>query len=94
MEELYNSIGVWVKSAFPDAGSVEHLLKLRHEAVEAINSPGDITEYADCLIALLGASYKAGIGYNDLLKETKSKLMVNTTRNWKKESDGTYQHVV
>jgi len=94
MEELYNNIGLWAKSAFPDAGSVEHLLKLRQEAVEAINSPEDITEYADCLIALLGASFKAGFDYSDLLKAVENKLLVNTTRNWKKESDGTYQHVL
>lgn len=94
MEDLYNSIGLWVKSAFPEAGTVDHLLKLRHEAMDAINSPGDITEYADCLIALLGASFKVGFDYDSLLNATNSKLLVNTTRSWKKESDGTYQHVV
>ena len=89
---LFNSIGEWSKNAFPDAGSIEHIIKLKHEAQEVIEAPYDIKEYADCAIALFAAAYKADIAFFELINAIESKLEVNKNRKWAKLSDGTHQH--
>lgn len=91
-KRLYNSIGEFSKKTFSDSGSVEHLLKLKQEADEAIKDPDNIKEYADILIALLGASYKANFTFEELMNATKDKLKVLKKREWIKQEDGTYQH--
>lgn len=88
----FNSIGEWSKNAFPDANSITHIVKLKHEAQEVIESPYDIKEYADCIIALFAAAYKADIAFFELVGAVESKLEVNKNRKWTKLSDGTYQH--
>lgn len=90
---LYEEIGAWSKNAFPDANSIDHLQKLKHEAQEAKETPYKIEEYADCMIALLAAAWKADIAFFELIEAVESKLEVNKKRNWKKLSDGTYQHL-
>jgi hypothetical protein len=90
--ELYTEIGAFAAEKFPDAGPVEHLLKLRTECGEAINAPGDVIEYADCLIALLGAAHKQGFSLNMLLGATEKKLALNMARKWVRLPDGQYQH--
>lgn len=89
---LFNSIGEWSKNAFPDANSIAHIVKLKHEAQEVIEAPYDIKEYADCIIALFAAAYKADIAFFELVGAVESKLEVNKNRKWTKLSDGTYQH--
>ena len=89
---LFNAIGEWSKNALPDAGSIEHIIKLKHEAQEVIEAPYDIKEYADCFIALLAAAYKADIAFFELVEAVQNKLEVNKNRKWTKLSDGTYQH--
>jgi len=89
---LYNDIGEWARKAFPDANSIAHMIKLKHEAQEVIEAPYDVKEYADCLIALIGAVHKADISLFELIDATKEKLEVNKKRNWIKLEDGTYQH--
>jgi len=89
---LFNSIGEWSKNAFPDADSIKHIIKLKNEAQEVIEAPYDIKEYADCIIALLAAAYKADISFFELVEAVKNKLEVNKNRKWTKLSDGTYQH--
>ena len=89
---LYNEIGEWSKSAFPDANSIAHIIKMKHEAQEVIEAPYDTKEYADCLIALVAAAYKADICLFELIEATKDKLEINKKRKWVKLTDGTYQH--
>jgi len=91
-EELYNDLGEWTKNVFPDADSVAHLFKLKDETEEAIKTPNDIMEYADCLMAIFGASYKAGFTYDELMSACKDKLVINKTRKWVKGNNNTYQH--
>ena len=50
---LFIDIGQWSIDAFPDAGAIEHIIKLKHEAQEVIEAPRDVKEYTDCIIALL-----------------------------------------
>ena len=89
---LFDAMGKFATEKFPDVGSIEHLKKLKHEADEAIAEPQNLVEYADCLLALFGAVYKAGFTYEDLLKASEDKLEIVKKRNWKRLSDGTYQH--
>jgi len=90
--EIYNQIGEWAKVVFPDAGSIEHMIKLKIEAQEVIVDSGDITEYADCFICLFAAAYKMGFSFPDLLGAIENKFEINKQRNWAKLPDGTYQH--
>lgn len=90
--ELFNNMGRFAVKEFPEAGSIEHLKKLKQEADEAIEKPNDLEEYADILLALFGAAYKAGFTYEQLLKASKSKFEVVQKRKWIKLPDGTYQH--
>ena len=89
---LFSRVGKFATEAFPDATPVEHLLKLQHEAVEAQMEPNDRYEYADCLICLLAAAYKAGLTYDDLLGVADEKLTICLSRSWVRKDDGTYQH--
>ena len=89
---LFDFMGQFAVKTFPDAGSIEHLKKLKIEADEAIEEPKDIIEYADCLLALFGAAYKAGFSYNQLIEASKTKFEIVKSRKWEKLSDGTYQH--
>ena len=90
---LFNRMGRFAVSTFPDAPPAEHLLKLQKEAEEAQNEPTDATEYADCLLALFGAAYKAGFSFLELLRVADEKLTVCECRKWVRQADGTYQHI-
>lgn len=89
---LFENMGKLSMEIFPKATSIEHLIKLKNEADETINDPKNIIEYADCLLALFAACYKAGYTYEDLLKAGETKMEILKNRNWKIIEDGTYQH--
>lgn len=89
---LFDAMGSFAVKTFPDAGSIEHLKKLKHEADEAIAEPQNVEEYADMLLALFGAAEKAGITHKQLIEASEGKLEVVKTRTWVKLPDGTYQH--
>lgn len=90
---LFNSMGHFATETFPDAGPREHLLKLKEEADEAIAEPHKVDEYADCLLALFGAAFKAGIDNKELLSAATRKFEIVRGRTWERMPDGTYQHV-
>lgn len=91
---LYQLIGNLAYRLFPDAGSIEHMKKLKQEADEVISEPNNIEEYADCLFALISASVKAGYSYNELIEATFKKACINQKRKWKLMPDGTHQHII
>ena len=90
--DLFSKMGKFVDTTFPEATAVEHLRKLKQESQEAIEAPRDITEYADCSLALDGATHKAGFTYEDLQEAKKQKLEILKNRRWERQADGTYQH--
>jgi hypothetical protein len=92
LTQLYRDIGEFSMKVFPDAGPIQHMLKLKEEADEVIANNYDKEEYADCLIALFAAAYKSNITLGDLINHTKVKLSINIKRKWKKLKDGTYKH--
>ena len=89
---LFDAMGKFAVEKFPDAGSIEHLKKLKHEADEAIAEPQNLVEYADILLALFGAAYKAGFTYEQLLEASEGKFEIVQKRTWIRVDDGTYQH--
>ena len=89
---LFDAMGKFAVEKFPDAGSIEHLKKLKHEADEAIAEPQNLVEYADILLALFGAAYKAGFTYEQLLEASVGKFEIVQKRTWIRLDDGTYQH--
>lgn len=91
--ELYEQMGKFSIETFPEADSIDHLKKLQSETIEAIQAPKDIYEYADCLLCIFGAAYKAGFSYGELKLAIETKLYINQNRNWEKLEDGTYQHI-
>lgn len=93
IKKLYEYIGDLSYKLFPKATSYEHILKMKQEADEVLNDLNNKEEYADCLFALLAASYKAGITIKELLNETLEKAIINEGRKWKEMPDGTHQHV-
>lgn len=90
---LFEDVSKTFKEIFPTSTAVEHLRKLQHEAKEAEEAPDDITEYADCLLGILGAASKSGISLNELIEASRQKLHVCKSRKWQLLPDGTYQHI-
>ena len=91
---LFNEMGEFSVKTFTGATAKGHLRKLKEEADEAIEDPTDIKEYADCLMALFGAAYKAGFTYDSLIQAGKEKLEINKSRKWVKLENEIYQHVI
>jgi len=92
MKAVYKRIAKLVDKVFPHAGAVEHLLKLKEETEEAIAEPDDVSEYADCFIALVGAAHKAGISFELFTLAIERKMEINESREWEEQADGTYKH--
>ncbi len=90
---LFDSLSEFVFKTFPDASSNSHLKKLKLEADEAMQNNKDCSEYADCLMAVYGATAKAGFSFYELINAGFEKLEINKTRKWQRLADGTYQHI-
>lgn len=60
-------------------GALKHLAK---EAIEAAAAPGDLMEYADCLLLLLDACRRAGFTLADLVDAAAVKMVINKKRVW------------
>lgn len=93
MEKVYNDMYKFSIDVFPDSTEIGHLKKLKVETDEAIEQPGDIYEYADCLLALFAASGKAGFTFDELLNASQEKLEIVKKRKWKIGDNGLYQHI-
>jgi hypothetical protein len=66
-------------------GSLKHLVK---EAEEALGTPMEIEEYADCLIVLLDALRRAGFTVQEVTEAARLKMEVNVGRRWPPSVDG------
>lgn len=82
---LWNEQSRWSQRTFGSdtvrgpIGPLKHLVK---EAGEALADPHNKTEYADCLLLVMDASRRAGVGLEELLVAAWDKLRVNRYRNW------------
>lgn len=93
VDSLFKRIGLWSSITFPDARAVDHIKKLKAEADEVIQSPDSIGEYADCMIALFAAAFRAGFSLEGLIDACRRKADINDLRGWRKNPDGTFQHI-
>ena len=85
LRDMLTEQALWSQSTFgsDDArGPVGALKHLSLEATEAAESPGDITEYADCFLLLMDAARRARISPMALLEASYAKLQVNKRREW------------
>jgi hypothetical protein len=92
-EKLYDEMGIFSVETFIGSDSVGHLLKLKEETDEAIESPTDIEEYSDCLLCLFAACSKAGFTFEEVIDSSFDKLKELRLRTWIKRDDDLYQHV-
>jgi hypothetical protein len=79
---------------FPQS-TVQSLLKhLRKEVDEVMKNPQDDSEWADLVILLLGAAWRAQRTPWDLMHYAHEKMHINETREWPSEpdADGIYHH--
>lgn len=88
---LYREHAAWSQVTFGSdhergpQGALKHLAK---EAGEASESPGDWSEYADCLLLTLDAARRAGLTLENLLDAALEKMAVNRSRKWPTPVEG------
>ena len=65
------------------------------EAAEAAEDPGDIVEYADCLIVFLDALWRSGFAFDAVVQAALAKMKINRERKWPTLQDptGPVEHV-
>lgn len=95
LDKLQAAIGEWQDKEFGGGQSPVPLIHhLKKEVDELSIAPYNRTEYADCLILLLGAARKAGISADMLIIDAFKKLEVNKGRKWgKPDLDGVIEHI-
>lgn len=97
MLDLSRDVQEWSEKTFGsrrDRGPIGPLKHLEKEAREAQDNTLDLTEYADCLIILLDASWRAGFTVQQLVSAAEAKMVKNRQRKWPKAtSDGPCEHI-
>lgn len=87
----------WSQATFgtdAERGPIGPLKHLAKEAVEAQENPGDITEFADCLLLTLDANRRAGFTPMQLVDAAMAKMEINEARKWQKPiGDEPIEHV-
>lgn len=81
----FNDIQQWSAVTFgPRAvrGPIGPLKHLRREAKEAIAAPGDIKEYADCIILIIDACWRAGFTPSQMEAAVNLKVAENKLRTY------------
>lgn len=85
MDDLYYRQQEWSRDTFGPpsfrgpASAVEHL---KRECDEVLAAPRDTSEYADLLILVFDAAWRAGLSYEDLYEAVAEKQQVNQLRKW------------
>ena len=85
LAKLWDSLANWSRATFgadTERGPVGPLKHLAKEAQEAIASPGDASEYADCFILVCDAARRSGMSLDRLLQAVADKLEINRQRHW------------
>lgn len=78
----------WSDENFGSVGPIGPLRHLIKEAEEAIASPEDPHEYADCLMLVLDAARRAGFPFPDLIDAAVEKMEILKGRTYPKPKDG------
>lgn len=67
--------------------------KVAHEAAELAENPC-LEEAADVLVCLVGTALAQHWTLEDLAAAVRAKVLVNWSRTWEQQPDGTWQHGV
>lgn len=94
---LWCDLQRWSEATFgadTERGPIGALKHLSLEALEAVESPDDPFEYADCLMLILDAARRNRMGMLALIDRTIEKLQINKTRDYPKPlTDHPSEHV-
>ena len=95
LQLLCDDIGKWSDETFgynsDPSPKIHHLKK---EVGELLDTPFDITEYADCFLLLLNALRVANFNIEMLYNSSKIKLELNKLRKWgKPDKNGVFEHL-
>lgn len=94
VQPLQDAIAHWSRATFGRDTPLPALKHLRREVDELIESPSDITEYADCLMLVLDAAHIAGISADQLVAAAWAKLEINRGRTWgAPNAEGFSEHI-
>lgn len=83
----------WFKATLQGATPQSCATKLVHEAEELQADPDSLAEAADVLIVLASWLTFTGHTMAELTAAASDKMLVNAARRWRRQPDGTYQHV-
>lgn len=84
----------WSDRQFGNVGPVGPLKHMAKEAIEAAEAPDDISEFADILMLVWGATRRAGFSDEQLAEAVAEKLERNKRRAWGDVKDGEPCHHV
>lgn len=93
-EELEQKVGLFVDHMIP-APAKTYALKASKEALELWESTDTDTalvEAADVLICLIGWAHGTQVTLDQIIRAAHKKMEINLARNWRQQSDGTWQH--
>lgn len=83
--DLFETQRDWSYDTFGDQGfrgPYSSLVHLKDEVDEVIAAPDDLEEYADCMILLMDAAWRAGFTADELLTAVQYKTIKNKHRTW------------
>ena len=84
IRRLQEIITVWADATFPNRRTPDILLKLYEEVGEFARNPKSAAEFADIMILLLDLAHINGI---DAHKAVVEKMIINSQRSWKVDSE-------
>ncbi len=85
--------GLWSDATFGERTPIEPLSHLEEEIKEVMAEPGDIMEWADCLLLYLDSARLAGFTINQIIEAAKKKQEINRNRKWERTPEGYFKHV-
>lgn len=83
----------WFRETLQGATPESCATKLVHEAQELQGHPTSLEEAADVLIVLSSWLVFTGHTMTELASAANRKMVVNAARQWRRQPDGTYQHI-
>ncbi|CCH01936.1 hypothetical protein FAES_3930 [Fibrella aestuarina BUZ 2] len=97
LEEVEAKRSAWARATFPGTTPLSSLRHLEREIEEIeadiVAGKDPTVEYADALSMLLDSAGQAGIGPRALIDAMHAKLLINQTRDWTQNPDGSYAHI-
>ncbi len=94
IEDLVRRVIAFQESRFPKQTVDGKLAHLQREIKELRDEPSDHSEWADCLILLLGAAFKHGFDLDGLIVNAHAKMDINEDRQWgEPDAEGVCHHI-